>query len=802
MGDTVEISLEQFEETLWGRTSRAPPQPPMRAVDTARREFRKLFFTETGDRKKNELVKSDSIAITTVSKVVNKISLPNDLCASISQSRIQRHDPSSYKVHAGLYSRDVLSNTTRADWAHMRLYLQFEEGSSVYDPFNDASSDPTGKYTADELEELRDQMVERFTKAVYKTLNYQHRTFVCALLLNAGGEFRATLLDRKNLYVSASTDFAEDPTALLRVLWTFASLDDVGQGIDPTAVRVLPGSPQHARMDLWARENAALDMPYEEDEDVTRFFTTHEDDHEASLSMHTRSKTDVPTRPVMEYVRAAFRDSLAAPWWPRYKLRVGPEGREFLVGKPVFMANGMFGPGTRGYVALDAKEDRFVFLKDVWRISCEGVEAEGVFLEEMAAGSADPDVKLEMVIPTVVAHGNVLDQTTRVIRKAVDGQDDESMPDGFSGGDSTSSGSHASGSTTAHDTSGSGSGSGSNLQPSSNESCTSGEPDGEDRNRGPVKRGLVHYRLAMSEVCMPMSSFKNGKQLVRLIVDCMKTHRDAYNHFHLMHRDISWGNVLIIPVVMDIDGRKIVVWKGALTDWELSKRIPKDRSVKYRPNGWVGTFQFTSVAHVNHPDVPKQIADELESFLHVLIYHGMRYLRNNLYSPSEFIVYFYHTCGVLGSCSPEKTHGMRYGRIGVRFKDDSGKEKHPLSRVMYKEMLPLFVARYTVLEWEDHNKTKDSFWKPVYAEPSADTKAKAALLDNHDALLAQLQACLDHPEWPLADKVGDQLGPEMDPDRRVVSLRSVHCDDMTTKRPAHSENSEAAVKRRKRWDEN
>ncbi|KAI0764234.1 hypothetical protein BD413DRAFT_680533 [Trametes elegans] len=809
MSNTVKLSLQQFEETLCGRTQR-PPQPPKRAVDTAQAEFRKHFFTKAGRRRTGAPPSVNDIAKTMVSKVINKISLPNNIRGSLSQSRHKRDDPTSYKVHAGLYSRDVLPKGTRADWSCLRLFLQFEEGGAEHDPFDDGTAGPPDDSIAPHVVRGQARVLKRLTKAAYKTFNYQHRTFVCALLIN-GSEFRAMLWDHVNLYVSDAADYAENPSALIHVLWSFASLDNVGQGIDPTAVRVLPGSREHARMDLWARENAALDMPYEEDEDVTRFYTPHNDNNEASPSMHTRSKTDVPTRPVMEYVRAAFRDSLAAPWWPRYKLRVGPEGREFLVGKPVFMANGMFGRGTRGFVALDAKEERFVFLKDAWRLSCEGVEAEGVFLEEMAAGSADPDVTLEMVMPTVVAHGDIVEQTTRVVYPEVDSQADELLSDGSSSEDAKLSGSHASG-TTAHNTA------------SSNGSYAhaSEEEESEESNKGQMQRRLVHYRIAVNEVCMKMSSFKNGKQLVRLIMDCMKTHRDAYNHFDLLHRDISSGNVLIIPVVMGIDGKKVVVWKGLLTDWELAKRIPKDRSVNYRPNGWVGTFQFTSVAHVHHPDVPKQIADELESFFHVLMYHGVRYLRHDLRNPSSFIMRFYDTYGTnsgggrsgragIGYCSMEKVHAMTFGHIGFRFQNDDpvGGEQtteHPLYHVLHHDMMPLFAARYAVLDWTDDQRrraTEDGCAEEAEGpEPSAEIKATAALLETHDTLLERLQTTLDGCAWPLADKAGDQLALKKDVSRRAFSLRSVHCEDAPTKRRAKTENMPAAAKRPKVADEN
>ena len=39
----------------------------------------------------------------------------------------------------------------------------------------------------------------------------------------------------------------------------------------------------------------------------------------------------------------------------------------------------------------------------------------------------------------------------------------------------------------------------------------------------------------------------------------------------VLHRDISGGNILIVPRVYENDKGAFVVWLGLLTDWEMSK---------------------------------------------------------------------------------------------------------------------------------------------------------------------------------------------------------------------------------------
>ena len=50
-------------------------------------------------------------------------------------------------------------------------------------------------------------------------------------------------------------------------------------------------------------------------------------------------------------------------------------------------------------------------------------------------------------------------------------------------------------------------------------------------------------------------------------------HRGAWKELHMIHRDISGGNILIYPRIVN-DGRKrLLVWQGILGDWELAKDV-------------------------------------------------------------------------------------------------------------------------------------------------------------------------------------------------------------------------------------
>ncbi|KAI0777002.1 hypothetical protein BD413DRAFT_524674, partial [Trametes elegans] len=48
----------------------------------------------------------------------------------------------------------------------------------------------------------------------------------------------------------------------------------------------------------------------------------------------------------------------------------------------------------------------------------------------------------------------------------------------------------------------------------------------------------------------------------------------------MLHRDISAGNMMILPRIEEQNGRKRVTWRGVLIDWELAKYVPKDDSAQ------------------------------------------------------------------------------------------------------------------------------------------------------------------------------------------------------------------------------
>ncbi|KAL7277964.1 hypothetical protein ACG7TL_007915 [Trametes sanguinea] len=580
-------------------------------------------------------------------------------------------DGCTAKVDAGVYPQEHTPAAGNPDWTHIRLFVEFKRRGTSYDPFDD--DDPNAPEAhARSRTAVRNQILD-YARVVHE---YQHRVCIYGLFV-IGPEFRLMRFDHSGVIVTKKKNYAQNPRLLLSFLAWFDSLSAEDQGLDPTAMLLSRGSRAYQLMDEFAKENQS-DMPHNEGDKVDANppqpdtstpppkpdgparNTRQRTKAAAAISQLDESYLDavelVDEDPrVFKYVRDQFRESLDDDW-PRYKLEVGQgkEKRIFLVGKPVWTAFWLFGRGTRGYVALDVKTRRFTFLKDCWRPFYEGVDPEGHYLELLNEEAAkDRRVR----VPAVIAHGDVADQVTFTARYAQHRVAEAKKLIRARRDVPTSTPSSSSGPSVkrARDV---------NLH-----SVAGTGGDDEDQTE---YRVYTHYRIVFKDVCLPFTAIRSSQQLVRGLFHCITT----YTKLRLLHRDISAGNVIIRPALsrkVDEKGQRTVTWNGILTDWELAKFVPKpDAAGKWkeapRQPERTGTWQFMSVAYIrNHPSQPVSVADELESFFHVLLFYAVRLLRHNVPDVRVFVTEYFDSFtvahGARRDCSRAKSMAMKDGVI-------------------------------------------------------------------------------------------------------------------------------------------
>ncbi|KAI0641598.1 hypothetical protein C8Q79DRAFT_1122080 [Trametes meyenii] len=845
MGNTVIIDYSEFEKKVMVDAGRRPPWTSVsdHNVKVAKFAFKQLH------RKKDKPPLEDRIAETMVS-VINEQGLCPGYAAALSRYSYNATDTSKAKVDAALYCDGHIPEDGRPDWTHVRLYIEFKRGGTSLDAFDDDADNP--EPAAAKRAAARSQ-ITAYTRT---TFLYQHRNALYSLFVN-GQEFRVLRWDRSGVVVTKKLNYVEDPTPLVRFLVYFARLSDSEQGIDMTATLLTPGSKALKLMAEFAKDDPS-DMPYEEDDLVPAWDTTESPaaSAEASSEPQAPSSSARPQRAiskknpesyldhvepsdgsdprVFSYVRKKFRESLVADW-PHYKLEVGPEQRPFLVGMPVYFSSSMFGRGTRGYVALDVKSRRFVFLKDSWRPFYEGVEPEGHYLQMMSSED-------EVSIPRLLVHGDVAGDFTFATpyaqkkynerraahREAALERARADSPQSDAGAASPAQEQELCGKKRSSD----------HLDDKAagethdEESDAEGGDDDETGLESRYFRHYTHYRVAVKDVCLSFSEIKSSIQLVNMIYDCMSAHHMAYRDYSLLHRDISAGNVIIRPTLADDPqnpGMKRVTWNGVLTDWELAKVVPKDGSQqRARQSERTGTWQFMSVAYVNNYPAAVTVADEMESFFHVLLFYAVRLLNHNIELVPAFVVAYFDTHalkkgGDQRACSHLKTLTMRNGQlvnsgaITHFYVDRSCSMLHIGFEKLLTTLLRRFRARYKLAEWSDYVKVMEQSRlasvqrsstftshilrrsapltsrpphfivnnSPSVQEPSDNTRTMAAQLDDHTEMLNVIWHCVNTPvmpadgcpdfQWPPADAVTDRLsnGSGYDPRPNILALEKI-----------------------------
>ncbi|KIP03572.1 hypothetical protein PHLGIDRAFT_15771 [Phlebiopsis gigantea 11061_1 CR5-6] len=128
-----------------------------------------------------------------------------------------------------------------------------------------------------------------------------------------------------------------------------------------------------------------------------------------------------------------------------------------------------------------------------------------------------------------------------------------------------------------------------------------------------------HHRFVVEEIGRPLETYGRDTDLYATVFDALIVHKDAWEKAHVLHRDASMGNILI-NVETDM---------GFLNDWDLCKykdELNKFTSQHARSVIW----PYMSATLCSFPRKPNELADDLESFVHVISLALLRFHENTL----------------------------------------------------------------------------------------------------------------------------------------------------------------------------
>ncbi|KAK0466195.1 uncharacterized protein EV420DRAFT_1326591 [Desarmillaria tabescens] len=277
----------------------------------------------------------------------------------------------------------------------------------------------------------------------------------------------------------------------------------------------------------------------------------------------------------------------------------------------------------------------------------------------------------------------------------------------------------------------------------------------KDRNLGPrlpITCVRVHQRTLTEEVGQPLKRFKSSRQLTRVVYEAFLAHEDAYTLCQILHRDVSGGNILIVYDDKASKDNRDGGGRGLLNDWDMA--LHTDRLEKAaRQAERTGTWQFMSIGLLRDRTKIHELQDDFESFVYVMLYHGLRYLRHSkVGSGLQFTMdrifdsIVDNGDGTWSGGDAKTSLAYEMGPLGVDFRFDS----IPLTAWIHR-------ALAGIGEWR-HSLTQKALFKALGGAPPI-TNPSALLFRDHTELKGLWKWALDMDSWPSNDQARYQLEP-------------------------------------------
>ncbi|EJF58110.1 hypothetical protein DICSQDRAFT_139753 [Dichomitus squalens LYAD-421 SS1] len=444
----------------------------------------------------------------------------------------------------------------------------------------------------------------RFIEYMLNVFKYQHRTF-CYAVYVCYDMARLLFFDRSGVHVSEPFSWVETTSLLHEFVWKLAKLanaksfEDLGRD---TTANVVDEETRRRFLD----EATNAELPSYVREGLEKAAKGNCPLYELEIEYMPPSPEEwFPDEPFPDEplpspsARTAPSSSTSSASPSSSKSKADPPIRKFIVGRPHFSADALVGRCTKGFMAFDVTDkNNWVpcFVKDSWRPYVPGrTRPEHLVYERLRRKGVKP----KDGIATLICGGDV---------------------------------------------------GGSNAQ------CTQVQEDLPSGNRPAPRR---HYRVAIAEICLPVSKFRTFGELSGIFADTLRAHRKAWDRSGVLHRDISVGNIMIR---VESNGG----WTGILIDWDLSKLQCELGLGAVEPSR-TGTWQFMSAMSLRYPRKPYRRSDDIESFIHCYIYLVFRYHPTDV-GLREKIESLFEGCLIVGGVmigGNAKRAMLRSGHLGA-----------------------------------------------------------------------------------------------------------------------------------------
>ncbi|KAF9456881.1 hypothetical protein BDZ94DRAFT_1314745 [Collybia nuda] len=287
----------------------------------------------------------------------------------------------------------------------------------------------------------------------------------------------------------------------------------------------------------------------------------------------------------------------------------------------------------------------------------------------------------------------------------------------------------------------------------------------------------VHHRFVGKDIGLHLIKFKTSKDMMQVVYDAFIAHKEAYERCGTLHGDISNKNVM-----MKENGT------GFLNDWDLAKRVTKDvNQVPQEHERMVrsmisptfidinkviliqGTWQFTSTLNLLKPGKLHNVQDDIESFFHLVLYHGIKCLHHAPLANAHTTM-----TTIFDECSVDPNGTYRGGEAKYAMFMN---RRHITPDFIFIGNAPLnywlsFVMG-AIKQWvgfemppltANHSYLQDPYFTPFlsqtnYNRPEPSIEPSLPTLKDHKKFAEIWELVLGHPKWPENDKTSDQVPP-------------------------------------------
>ncbi|RDX41986.1 hypothetical protein OH76DRAFT_1422789 [Lentinus brumalis] len=475
-------------------------------------------------------------------------------------------------------------------WAWAEVLIEVKRSRDNF-PFLHTTNGRTAAFLPDgENHVLSRGQIADYAVEVFK---YQHRHFVFTILI-LDDHARLVCFDRKDAMVSDAFDYRKHP----EILGQFFH-----RGFNHAARREQRGHDPTACVASKAEQEI--------------FVNAHKAFEDAPVVEKALTRAVSASYPVYKINMTGMWSADGSPLTTESPGTLSTH--VCLVGRPEFCSASLVGRGTKGFVALDiglapddgAADDglapdvssaseveveapKAIFIKDTWRPDSSDIVPEGEHykvlwskaLSEESDGT-DPEER-KVYIPTSICMGDVVSPAAQLSAGTV-------TDPGVGAPSGTSRAAEAP-----------------RVQRTLTRPPTT-------RPHGDLPR--IHHRLAIKEICSTLEDFTNPYELILGVYFALLAHQFAWEKCGILHRDISVGNILLCYLNGQTTGARF----GLLADWDLAKTKEQLHKQQATQPSRSGTWQFMSALLQKYANKPHELADDLESFLHVLNWCAWKY---------------------------------------------------------------------------------------------------------------------------------------------------------------------------------